>query len=141
MNKDAQNDRARITNVNRDTAPRDLPTPRRDFEPRPRDTLWPTIDPRNTNNPAVAIPFSGDAMPVSDRGSRKHRRYNAIEYLRDRLREEPELLEKWIRPPRDASPYYDRRMPALMRGSDGLPIHLTRRQYELIRLWVSRQED
>jgi hypothetical protein len=140
MNKDAQNDRSRNTN-RLARPPRDLPAPQRDFEPIPRDTLWPTIDSRSSANPAPAIPFSGDAMPVSDLGNRKHRRYNALEYLRDRLREEPELLERWIRAPRDASQYYDRRMPPLMRGSDGQPMHLTRRQYELIKLWVSRQVD
>jgi hypothetical protein len=78
-------------------------------------------------------------MPVSQLGQRKHRRYNAIEYLRDRLKEEPDLIEKWLRLPRDNEPLFDRRMPALMRGSDGQPMHLTRRQYQLIRLWAGRQ--
>jgi hypothetical protein len=139
MNKDAQNDRARLTNLNTRRSDSDLNSPGNDFEPKPRNTLWETISPQSTANPASTIPFNGDAMPVSDRGRRKHRRYNALEYLRDRLREEPDLLEKWMRVPRDESEYFDRRMPALMRGSDGMPIHFTRRQYELLRLWAKRQ--
>lgn len=34
--------------------------------------------------------------------------------------------------------YYDRRMPAVMRGSDRHPMHITRRQYELLVAWVRR---
>ena len=52
--------------------------------------------------------------------------------LEDRLREAPDLMDRWLRPPLDPNPFFDRRMPALMRGSDGRPIHLTRRQYELL---------
>ncbi|GAA6179576.1 hypothetical protein NBRC116594_10140 [Shimia sp. NS0008-38b] len=80
-------------------------------------------------------------MPVSMLGQRKHRRYNAIEYFRDRLREEPGLIEKWIRIPRAPERFYDRRMPALMRGSDSNAMHLTRRQYDLIQLWAKRQRE
>lgn len=139
MNKDAQNDRARSTNFDPRNPNTDLPSPGRDYEPDPRNTLWRTTNPNTTTSPAPAVGFSGDAMPVSDKGRRKHRRYAALEYLRDRLREEPDLIEKWIRSPREDSVFYDRRMPALMRGSDGLPIHLTRRQYEMLQRWAKRQ--
>lgn len=140
MNKDAQSDRARGTNFNpEDPANTDLPNPRPGFESNPRGTLWASSNENVTDRPAPAGSLQVDAMPVSFQGQRAHRRYNAIEYLRDRLREEPELIEKWLRPPRDPSPLFDRRMPALMRGSDGDPMHLTRRQIEMIRLWAARQ--
>ncbi|WP_373491029.1 hypothetical protein [Parasphingorhabdus sp.] len=140
MNKDAQNDRSRGTNFDRnDPATTDLPPPRPEFESNPRATLWASSNPNVTTRPAPTGSLQVDAMPVSFQGQRKHRRYNAIEYLRDRLREEPDLIEKWMRPPRDSSPLFDRRMPALMRGSDGDPMHVTRRQMEMIRLWASKQ--
>jgi hypothetical protein len=34
--------------------------------------------------------------------------------------------------------YYDHKMPALMRGSDRYPMHITRRQYDLLVAWVRR---
>jgi len=61
---------------------------------------------------------------------------NALEYLKDRLRDDPAFVEKWLRPPLDQLPLYDRRMPALMRGSDSRPMHLTRRQYEIVLRWA-----
>lgn len=146
MNKDAQNYRARRTNLSEYTGPTgddlDLPNPAPAFEASPHRTLWPTIDERLSASPAYPVtPQNVDAMPVTMVGQRKHRRYNAIEYFRDRLREEPDLIEKWIRIPRPPERFYDRRMPALMRGSDRNAMHLTRRQYELIQLWAKRQRD
>jgi len=138
MNKDAQNDRSRQNN-NPSDSNNDLPAPSASFESSPRRTLWASSNPQATANPVSAESHQTDAMPVSQLGQRKHRRYNAIEYLRDRLKEEPDLIEKWLRLPRDNEPLFDRRMPALMRGSDGQPMHLTRRQYQLIRLWAGRQ--
>jgi hypothetical protein len=139
MNKDAQNYRARLSNRE---YRQDLPNPSPAFEASPHRTLWPTIDQRLSANPAYPVtPESVDSMPVTMVGQRKHRRYNAIEYFRDRLREEPDLIEKWIRIPRPPERFYDRRMPALMRGSDRNAMHLTRRQYELIQLWAERQRE
>jgi hypothetical protein len=82
----------------------------------------------------------GRASPfqLSEGGERKHRRYNAIEYLEMRFRENPDLFQTWIRKPLDPNPYFDTRMPALMRGSDTRPWHLTRRQWELVRLWIEK---
>lgn len=143
MNKDAQNNRAFLTNRGeyRDGTgnPLVLPYPASDFESNPHGTLWPTINGMPAANSGPVAPQSVDAMPVTFLGQRKHRRYNAIEYLRDRLKEEPELIEKWLRPPRPTDVYYDRRMPALIRGSDRHAMHLTRRQYELIQRWAKRQ--
>lgn len=79
----------------------------------------------------------GGAMALSEAGTWKHRRYAALEYLEDRFRENPALFEQMVRRPVDPSGYYDRRMPALMRGSDGRPLHLTRRQWEIFRQWIA----
>ncbi|WP_373413911.1 hypothetical protein [Ensifer aridi] len=94
-------------------------------------TIWPTKD------EIAPTAHRVDALPVSFAGRRKHRRYVAIEYLRDRLREDPELLEKWIRKPRDSFQDFDRRMPPLMRGSHGGPMNVTQRQYEVLTAWVA----
>ncbi len=88
----------------------------------------------------VASVRDGKASPhrLSEGGERKHRRYGAIEYLEMRFRENPELFDTWIRRPFDPNTFFDTRMPALMRGSDTRPWHLTRRQWELVRLWISK---
>ena len=78
------------------------------------------------------------AMGLVEEGARKHRRYTAIEFLEDRFRENPALLDEWLRRPVDPKPFYDKRMPALMRGSDGRPFHLTRRQWEIVRAWIAQ---
>jgi len=94
--------------------------------------LWPNIA---DDIESVKV---GKASPhrLVEGGERKHRRYAAVEYLEMRFRENPELFDEWIRRPLDPKPFFDRRMPALMRGSDTKPWHLTRRQWELVRLWV-----
>jgi hypothetical protein len=79
-----------------------------------------------------------DPLVLAKEGVRKHRRYLAIEYVEERFRENPELFHQWIRRPLDPNPFYDQRMPALMKGPDSRPYHLTRRQWEAVRLWVQR---
>jgi hypothetical protein len=80
----------------------------------------------------------GPPLALSERASRTHRRFLALEAFEDMLRERPDLLERVIREPMTGERYYDRRMPALMRGSDRLPLHLTRRQYDLLLRWRDR---
>jgi hypothetical protein len=82
-------------------------------------------------------PLPGRPLPLSDGGRALHRRFVALEVIEDILREQPQLLETYVREPRTEEPYYDRRMPALMRGSDRAPMHLTRRQYDLLRVWMA----
>ncbi|RVJ72532.1 hypothetical protein [Sinorhizobium medicae] len=124
VNKDAQNERCH--NENRQT----LPAPSPDFEDPPIGTLWPVSARVGDLSSRV------DALPIGFKGQRAHRRLNALEYLKDRLRSDPAFVERWIRPPLDDLRFFDRRMPALMRGSDRRPLHLTRRQYDLIRRWA-----
>lgn len=83
--------------------------------------------------PAIA----GQNFPISDRGRQFHRRMVAIEVLRDLLRERPELLEKWIRPPGGNNGFFTSQMPPVMRDSSGGPLHLSRRQYDLLLNWAA----
>ncbi|QCO00114.1 hypothetical protein D3093_33195 (plasmid) [Azospirillum argentinense] len=125
MNKDAQNDRSHRTNAfifNPASSP---------FTPEQVEAmLWPQPDPERTAAHRAA------PLELSEAGRRKHRRQSAIETLEDRLRENPGLIDAWVRSPLDPNPFFDRRMPALMRGSDGRPFHLTRRQWELLHRWA-----
>jgi hypothetical protein len=76
-------------------------------------------------------------LPLSERGRWRHRRNTADEFFEQLIRDDADLFNEWIRTPDDdESLYYDRRMPALMRGSDRRPLHLTRRQLESLRKWI-----
>jgi hypothetical protein len=75
-------------------------------------------------------------LPLTEQARQRHRRMLALEVLEDRLREDPALIDRVIRAPLSGDPYFDQRMPALTRGSDGLPMHLTRRQYDLLVTWA-----
>lgn len=75
-------------------------------------------------------------LPLTERGHQRHRRFLSLEVLEDTLREHPRLIDEIVRDPTDTSPYFDRRMPALLRGSDGAPLVLTRRQIGLLKAWV-----
>ena len=83
-------------------------------------------------------PILGRPLPLTEFGRQRHRRFVSLEVWEDRLRENPELIAKWIRQPMTGERYYDRKMPALMRGSDRYPMHITRRQYDLLVAWVNR---
>jgi hypothetical protein len=84
----------------------------------------------------VPEPVAGRTLPLTETARQHHRRFLALEVIEDLLREEPDLIERVIRRPGTDDPYYDRRMPAMMRGSDGSPMHLTRRQYDLLEHWA-----
>ena len=77
-------------------------------------------------------------LPWTESGRQQHHRFLALEVFEDLLRERGDILDSWIREPATAERYYDRRMPALYRGSDRYPMHLTRRQYDLLRAWEAR---
>lgn len=94
--------------------------------------LWPNI----ADDMEALRQGKADPHGLADLGRRTHRRYVSPQYLEDRFRENPELFHQWIRRPLDPNPFYDRRMPALMKGPDSRPFHLTRRQWEIVRLWV-----
>lgn len=82
--------------------------------------------------------LSDRPLPLTEQGRLQHERLLSLEVFEDMLREQPDLIDRWIRPPGTADRYYDRRMPALYRGSDRYPMHVTRRQWDLLRAWVQR---
>lgn len=107
--------------------------------------------------PPYPPPVSSRPLPLTTHARRNHRRLVAIEVLEDLFRERdgrvsigtineynpPRSLEDLINAPPNADGTAHagnayRKMPALMRGSDGGPMHLTRRQYEMLQLWISR---
>jgi hypothetical protein len=93
---------------------------------KPGDPIW-----KDMRNTTVLD------LPLTEEGRWRHRRNTADEFFEQLLRDNDELLTRWIRNPDDPeSLYYDRRMPALMRGSDRKPLHLTRRQLEAFRKWI-----
>ncbi|MGQ0717291.1 MAG: hypothetical protein ACT4NP_08225 [Pseudonocardiales bacterium] len=85
---------------------------------------------------APAEPLAGRPLPLTEQGRQHHRRFVALEVIEDLLREQPDLIGRVVREPMTGERYYDRRMPALMRGSDRHPLHLTRRQYDLLTAWA-----
>ena len=81
-------------------------------------------------------PIEQQPLPLTALGRRDHRRFVAMEAFLDLLRMRPELIDQWVREPVSARLFFDRKMPALMRGSSGDPLTLTRRQYDLLVRWV-----
>jgi hypothetical protein len=120
MNLDAQNDRSR--GENRAIAmEHGLPPDAAE------DKAFPRME------PALAR-----LLPLTELGRHRHRRFVALEVFEDILRERPDIIDKMIRKPMTGEKYYDHKMPALMRGSDRYPMHITRRQYDLLVAWVRR---
>ncbi|MEV5407863.1 hypothetical protein AB0K60_03345 [Thermopolyspora sp. NPDC052614] len=85
--------------------------------------------------------LSGLPLALTGHGRQRHRRLVALEVLEDILRERPDLLRQVLREPATYERFYDRRMPVAMRGSDRYPLHLTRRQYDLLLGWARSLRD
>ncbi|GKQ40452.1 hypothetical protein [Streptomyces sp. A012304] len=93
-------------------------------------------------------PLLGLLLALTERGRRRHRRFVALEVLEDMIREQPGLIEQVVRRPAvlaaeggnslRSSRFYNQQMPSGMRGSDAYPMHLTRRQYDLLVGWAAR---
>ena len=84
---------------------------------------------------------SVEAMPLTARALERHRRNTARIFFEIFVHENKNWFEKWIRPPAGPERFYDRHMPALMCGFDRRPLHLTRRQYELLEAWSKREPE
>lgn len=80
---------------------------------------------------------TGEKFPLTQRGRQAHRRMLSIEIFQDMIREKPGLIEKWIREPGGNDGFFTTQMPPVMRDSSGGPLHLTRRQYDLLRNWAT----
>ena len=86
--------------------------------------------------PEPAVSGVGEEFPLTQRGRQFHRRMMSLEILQDMIREKPALIEKWIRQPGGNDGFFTKQMPPVMRDSSGGPLHLTRRQYDLLRNWA-----
>jgi len=117
MNVDLQNERS--ASENSDLTPSTGRMPGRDLHPFPHFDL-----------------IGEDRLPLTARARDRHRRFAALEVFETILREHPNLIATIVREPVSNSVIYDERMPALMRGSDGNPLTLTRRQYQLLQAWL-----
>lgn len=123
VNVDAQNDRATLEN-----------------ESTAEDLGLPT-GPARARTFGPPEPLLGVILALTERGRRRHRRFVALEALEDMFREQPGLIDRVIREPGSEDVWYDRRMPVAVRGSDAFPMHLTRRQYDLLVAWVASLRD
>jgi hypothetical protein len=81
-------------------------------------------------------------LPLFSLGTWRHRRNSGEEFFEQIVRDNGGLITQWIRDQDDPlSVYYDMRMPALMRGSDRRPLHLTRRQMQAFKRWFEAIRD
>jgi hypothetical protein len=81
---------------------------------------------------------SVQALPLTMLALQRHRRNTARMFFEIFSRETRHWFERWMRPPAGPQKFYDKRMPGLMRGFDRHPLHLTRRQYEVLKAWSKR---
>lgn len=82
---------------------------------------------------------SVEKRPLTAHALQRHRRNTTRQLFEAFARETDGWFETWIRPPGDPKRFYDKRMPGLMRGSDRYPLHLTRRQYEMLKIWSQQR--
>jgi hypothetical protein len=104
-------------------------------EPKARALLWP------------AAPHSLQALPLSNVARQRHGRLAVHQLFEAFVRENPDWVSR-IRPAdawegglgsaSNPAPYYGMHMPGLMRGGDRRPLHLTRRQINLLKAWTAR---
>lgn len=121
----------------------------------------PNTDPQQTHPPFNNVADSILPLPLTEIGRQRHRRFMSLEVLENIMRENisREEVGNPIETPNEVHgilkmlnipPFIDgsgtdenshKKMPALMRGSDAQPLHLTRRQYYLINFWMQRLRD
>lgn len=82
-------------------------------------------------------PLDKRPLPLSDTAREYHRRFQVMVALLDMVTKHPALLQHRVREPLDRNPFFDSRMPAVMRGPAGDPLSLTRRQYQFLMRWAS----
>ena len=105
-----------------------------------KQKLWTDNTPVDDNPGArIFIPRDvdwGRPLRLTELGRDAHRRNTASMLFRALVLKNPDFMDKWVRLPAGPDRYYDRKMPGLMRGGDRMPLHLTRRQYDLLANWV-----
>jgi hypothetical protein len=82
-----------------------------------------------------------EPLPLTALALQRHRRNSARLVFEMFALETKKWFERTMREPAGPDRYYNKRMPGLMCGFDRRPIHLTRRQYELLRAWSKRESE
>lgn len=111
------------------------------FEDRNRNIAFVRGLPYKPSDHYAFIPperTTANPFPLTEAGREHHRRYVALEVFADFVRKRPRLIEEWIREPVTPNAFFNRKMPALMIGPSGDPLHLTRRQYDLLVAWAAK---
>lgn len=121
MNLDVVNDRVDVQENFEAAIARGIPYPESDHE----HYAFP---------PSQPVP--GNRLPLTEQGREFHRRQSVPAVFTDLLSKRPDLVARLIRSPLSPDPFFTRQMPPLMRGASGDPLSLTRRQYDLLRLWA-----
>lgn len=114
------------------------------FREENRNLAWRRGSPFNTQQAADQLWDSELLRSVQKKSLtavalQRHRRNTTRLLFEAFARETDDWFEAWIRPPADPKRFYDKRMPGLMRGSDRYPLHLTRRQYEMLKNWSEQR--
>jgi hypothetical protein len=79
-----------------------------------------------------------DPLPLTAFANNIHRRLVVPTVLVKTILNRPYLFEKILRPPFPELPFFDRQMPFGLRGSSGLPLSLTHRQYQVLLTWAKK---
>jgi hypothetical protein len=85
-------------------------------------------------------PLDKRPLPLSDTALEYHRRFQVLAVFLDIIRKQPNLLQAHVRDPLTRELFFDRKMPAVMRGPSGDPLTLTRRQYEFLMRWAAKHD-
>jgi hypothetical protein len=96
-------------------------------------------DPSNRLDPIE--PTAANPLPLTAHARANHRRFFSIDVLTDFVRKHPDVIRRRVREPRGTDPFFDPKMPMFMRGSTGGPLHLSRRQYDLLLGWARKLGD
>jgi hypothetical protein len=92
-------------------------------------------------DPAIFFPLEKEQrsrLPLSQSARRNHRRFVVARLLRDMIRRDRDFIARMLRDPLARNAFNTRQMPALMRGADGRPLHLTSLQVALLKLYAER---
>jgi len=84
---------------------------------------------------------SVEPLPLSALAWQRHRRNTSRLVFEMFALEVENWFERTMRQPAGPDRFYDKRMPGLMCGFDRRPLHLTRRQYELLQAWSKREPE
>jgi len=84
---------------------------------------------------------TAEPLPLTAIAGQRHRRNTARPVFEMFVLEARKWFERTVRVPAGPDRFYDKRMPGLMCGFDRRPLHLTRRQYELLEAWAEREAE